>query len=79
MIAIIGKHSNDLHPDSDEIGYRNWQCYEIEKNYEKGNGLVVVQIDESCTIPNVCYGKEAEFMDGFKKDRIKEALEKLAE
>ena len=38
MIAIIGKHSDDKHPNSDEIGYKNWQAYEIDKNHEKGNG-----------------------------------------
>lgn len=31
MIAIVGKHSNDKHPDSEKIGYRNWQAYEIAK------------------------------------------------
>ena len=47
MIAIIGKHSDDKHPDSDEIGYKNWQAYEIDKNHEKENGLVVVKLDSS--------------------------------
>lgn len=51
MIAIVGKHSNDKHPDSEEIGYRNWQAYEIAKNYERGNGLVVVKLDSSYGVP----------------------------
>ena len=43
MIAIIGKHSNDKHPDSNEIGYKNWQAYEIDKNAEKSNKLIIVK------------------------------------
>lgn len=78
MVAIIGKHSNDLHPDHALIGYRNWQSYEIEKNYEKGNGLVVVQLDSSYTVPDACYGKGAKWVTGFDKDRIKAALDQLA-
>lgn len=27
--------ANALHSDHAAIGYRNWQSYEIEKNYEK--------------------------------------------
>lgn len=38
MIAIVGKHSNDKHPDSEEIGYRNWQAYEIAKIMKKEMG-----------------------------------------
>ncbi len=78
MIAIIGKHSNDQHKDHDEIGYRNWQSYEIEKNYEKGNGLVVVKLDSSYTVPDACYGKGAEWVAGFDEEKIKEALNNLA-
>ena len=78
MVALIGKHSNDQHRDCDEIGYRNWQSYEMEKNYEKGNGLVVVRIDSSCTVPDACYGKDAEWVTGFNEEGIKEALDNLA-
>lgn len=78
MIAIIGKHSNDQHKDHNEIGYRNWQSYEIEKNYEKGNGLVVVKLDSSYTAPNACLNKGAEWVTGFDEEKIKSALDKLA-
>ena len=38
MIAIIGKHSDDTHPDSAEIGHKNWQAYEIAKIIKKEMG-----------------------------------------
>jgi len=78
MIAIIGKHSNDKHPDSDEIGYRNWQAYEIAKNTEKGNKLVVVKLDSGNVAPDECYGVGAEWITGFSLDKIENALKKLA-
>lgn len=78
MIAIIGKHSNDEHPDSDEIGYKNWQAYEIAKNDEKGNGLVVVELDSSNSVPTECYGIGAEWVYSFSEEDIKSALDKLA-
>ena len=77
MIALIGKHSNDKHPDSEEIGYRNWQAYEIDKNYEKGNGLVVVKIKSDNTAPDEAYGKGAKWVNTFKLEDIKKALDEL--
>ena len=77
MIAIIGEHSNDEHPDSEEIGYKNWQAYEIDKNNEKGNGLVVVRLDSSYSVPDEAYGIGAKWVYSFNLDDILEALEEL--
>ncbi|MCD8107073.1 MAG: TIR domain-containing protein [Oscillospiraceae bacterium] len=74
MIAIIGKHSNDKHPDSNEIGYRNWQAYEVAKNAEKGNHLVVVKLDSGNIAPNECCNVGAKWVTGFILDKIAEAL-----
>lgn len=78
MIAIIGKHSNDKHPDSIEIGYRNWQAYEIAKNAEKGNKLVIVRLDSSYIVPDEAYGQGAEWVYSFNLEDILNALNKLA-
>ena len=78
MVAIVGKHSNDLHPDHKEIGYRNWQAYEIDKNHEKGNGLVVVKLDSACSVPDEAYGIEAEWVNSFNLSDIKESLNKIS-
>ena len=78
MIAIIGKHSNDLHKDHVEIGYRNWQAYEMAKNAEKSNGLVIVRLDSSYTVLEGAYGQGAEWVTGFSEDKIKKALDALA-
>lgn len=78
MVAIIGKHSDELHPDYAAIGYKNWQAYEIAKNYEKGNGLVCVKLDSSCYAPDEAYGIGAEWVNSFNLADINDALKKLA-
>lgn len=78
MVAIIGKHSNDEHPDHKEIGYRNWQAYEIAKNNEKGNGLVVVMLDRGYEVPNEAYGIGAKWVYSFNLNDIKAKLDELA-
>lgn len=78
MVAIIGKHSTDTHSDSKEIGYNNWQSYEIAKNHEKGNGLVVVKLDSSYSAPDECYNIGAKWVTGFSLDAIEKALKELA-
>lgn len=78
MIAIIGKHSDDKHPDRKEIGYKNWQAYEIAKNYEKGNSLVVVKLDTTYSAPDEAYGIGAKWVNSFNLDDILSALDELA-
>lgn len=78
MIAIIGNHSNDRHPDSIKIGYKNWQTYEIAKNAEKGNKLVIVKLDSSDVVPDEAYGQGAEWVYSFNLENILNALNKLA-
>ena len=76
MVAIIGEHSTERHPDCVQIGYNNWQCYEIAKNHEKGNGLVVVRLDRSYSVPSECYGIGASWVSGFSLDAIKKELDR---
>ena len=44
VVVIIGEDANRLHKDWREIGYRNWQNYEIAKAKELRKRLVAVQI-----------------------------------
>ena len=78
MIAIIGEHSDDEHPDHKEIVYRNWQAYEISKNEEKGNGLVVVKLNRTYIAPTEAYGVGVEWVDSFNLDDIRDAVNWLA-
>ena len=77
MIALIGAHSDDQHPDHNEIGYKNWQAYEIAKNHEWGNDLVVVKLSNSYYAPDEAYDIEAEWVNSFNEDDVVDALNTL--
>ena len=73
-LVIIGEEANKLHPDHVEIGYRNWQNYEVAKSYELGNRLVGVIIDNSYEAPEELYGKGAKWASSFSQPSIIAAL-----
>lgn len=77
MIALIGAHSDDEHPDHEEIGYKNWQAYEIAKNDKWGNKLVVVKLKSTYSAPNEAYGIGAKFVYSFNEDDVVDALNSL--
>lgn len=77
MIAIIGKHSDDTHPDHNLIGHKNWQAYEIAKNDEWGNGLVVVKISSAYSAPAEAYGIGAKWVSSFNEKDVVDALNSL--
>ena len=53
-------------------------AYEIAKNHEKGNGLVVVKLASSYYAPNEAYGIGAKWVNSFNLDDILTALNELA-
>ena len=78
MIAIVGEASTTRHPDSIEIGYPNWQSYEIAKNADWNNGLVVVKLQPTFKIPEECYlSKRIQICDSFNEMDIIFALNNL--
>jgi hypothetical protein len=70
MIAIIGEHANSRHKDAGMIGYRNWQAYEIAKNAEKGNKLIIVKLNPSYSVPDEAYGQNAKWINSFNMPDI---------
>lgn len=73
-LVIIGKNANKKHPDSAEIGYRNWINFEIAKSKENGNKLVAVKIDWQYDSPEEIYNSGASWARSFTKDEIIKAL-----
>jgi len=73
-LVIIGKYANSPHKDREEIGYRNWQYFEIAKSYENNNKIVAVKIDSSYTSPEEIYGKGASWAMSFTQEAIIKAL-----
>lgn len=74
-LVIIGEEANQEHEDCEEIGYRNWQNYEIAKSVERGNKIVGVKIDKTYDSPEEILGIGASFAYSFTQDKIIEALD----
>ncbi len=75
-LVIVGKYANSYHPDSDEIGERNWQWWEINKSDEEGKGFIAVKIESSNKPPDPLYGKGATWANSFTVDAIVNAIDR---
>jgi len=74
-LAIIGQHANTRHPDSQAIGDRNWQWWEIQKSKDEGKGLIAVKIDNSYDSPDPIKNTNATWARAFKVDSIWQAIQ----
>ncbi|NOR47799.1 MAG: hypothetical protein GQ533_07120 [Methanosarcinaceae archaeon] len=74
-LVIVGRYANSQHPDYKEIGYKNWQNFEIAKSKENSNKLVAVKIDKSYTSPDELLNSGASWAMSFTQDAIIKALD----
>ena len=74
VVVIIGEDANRLHRDWREIGYRNWQNYEIAKAKELRKRLVAVQISSQYEYPEELSGVNATRVYSFTQDAIIKAV-----
>lgn len=74
-LVIIGAEANVEHADTNKIGYRNWQNFEIAKSVENKNKIIAVKIDKSYESPEEVYGIGASWAMSFTKDAIIKALD----
>ena len=73
-VVLVGRDATKLHKDRYEIGYDNWQIFEIEKSKENGNKLVVVYLDSKYEAPDACYGCGATWVYSFNEEDIVKAI-----
>ncbi len=73
-LILIGKEANKTHKDSDKIGYKNWQNFEIAKSKENGNKLVAIKLDSSYESPDEILGSGASWAYSFTQESIINAL-----
>ena len=73
-VVLVGRDATKLHKDRREIGYDNWQIFEIEKSKENGNKLVVVYLDSKYEAPDACYGCGASWVYSFNEADIVKAI-----
>src|SRR5574344_2134009 len=62
-LVIIGKESNKKHKDSAQIGYKNWQNFEIAMSKNNGNKIIAIKIDSTYESPDEIYGCNAKWAD----------------
>lgn len=74
-LVIVGEHSADKHPDRIEIGYDNWQNFEIARSVDAGNKIVAVKINRLYTSPDELKGIGASWAMSFTQDAIIKALD----
>lgn len=74
LLVIVGEEANKTHPDSEEIGYTNWQNYEIAKAKELGKRLVAVKISKDYESPSELLNSDASWAMSFTEDAIVKAL-----
>ena len=75
-LVIVGEEANKKHKDSAEIGYKNWQNFEIAKSKNNKNKLVGVKISSSYESPDELLNSGATWALSFKQDSIIDALSK---
>ena len=72
-LFIVGKHVNQPHRDSREIGHINWINYEAYQSIECRNYLSVVKLDNSCEIPQDLTAKYSR-VSGFSERNVIDVL-----
>ena len=74
-LVLVGEDCNKRHPDHVEIGYRNWQIFEIERSKEYGNKLIAVKLEKANT-PIELYGCGTNWVNSFNEEDIVNAINK---
>lgn len=75
-LVLIGEDANRRHPDFLEIGYRNWQNFEVAKSREAHKKLVAVSLNCNYEWPEELRGAEAAWARTFACDAVMRALDK---
>lgn len=74
LLAIIGKYSDNYHKDSQLIGFKNWQYFEISKAIELGKKVVAVKLDRNFDTPRILYNQGVLWAMSFCLESVKTTL-----
>lgn len=73
-LVILGKSTHKKDPNSLEIGYDNWQIYEIEKSKEHKNSMIVVKLSRDYISPDQLKNCGVSWVYSFNQKTIMDAL-----
>jgi hypothetical protein len=74
-LVLVGAEANHLHKDSKQIGYKNWQNYEIAKSKEHKNKLIAVKISKDNISPDELFNAGARWAMSFTEAAIVNAVD----
>lgn len=75
-LCIVGAEADVLHPDWREIGYRNWQNFEVARSIQNGNKLIGVKIRSTYAAPEELRYVGAKWAYSFSRAEIVAALDR---
>jgi hypothetical protein len=75
-LVIVGAEANRRHKDAVEIGYKNWQNFEVAQSKANHNKLVGVKIDRSNESPDELLNSGVSWAFSFTQNSIIDALNK---
>ena len=70
VVVIVGKEANKLHKDRVEIGYRNWQNFEVAKAKQLRKKIIAVQLNSIYEYPEELKNCGATRVYSFNHDDI---------
>lgn len=73
-LVLVGERFNENHGNAVEIGFANWQHFEIAKSIEQGNSIVFVKIDPKIPDPNFPEISHKIWLDDFSRASITDLL-----
>lgn len=73
-LVLIGRDINLPHPDRHEIGYTNWQNYEVARSVQLGKRLIGVRLQRGNPLPEELRRKGCRVLEGFIEEGIVGAL-----
>lgn len=73
-LVIVGRHANQLHPDHQLIGFRNWINFEVYQSRIHGNRLAAIKLNRDFVSPEQLLGASAAWAYAFTEAGIIDAL-----
>ena len=76
-IVLAGKDANKMHKDHRQIGYINWQNFEIARSIDNHNKLILVQLPNYSGEPIEAFRHVSQWVDSFNEAKIMNALKNV--
>ena len=73
-LVIVGTQANFYHPDSQKIGERNWQWWEIKQSIAERKPLIAVKINSSNESPDPLLNAGAKWALSYTVESILKAI-----